>query len=97
MGLRDSDVVHLRADGSFDDLRVIYYKVLNRSLAMVELTKNQADDMVHGPCSYGCAYGAGPNLNKKICFCCGGGAVDPPRVACSCGRVSGVWLSLSIK
>jgi hypothetical protein len=21
---------------------------------------------VHGPCPYGCAYGAGPNLNKKM-------------------------------
>jgi uncharacterized protein YutD len=68
MGLRDP-VVYGRADGGFEDLREIFLRFWNRSLATVEMTNNQADYMVHGPCSYGCAYGAGPSLNRKIILC----------------------------
>lgn len=65
-----------------------FSKVLNHSLATVEMTNNQADYMVHGPCSYGCAYGAGPNLNRKIILLWRRSGWSSARVACRCGRVS---------
>lgn len=66
MGLRHSGVFFSASGRSFRGFERDFSKVLNLSLATVEMTYNQADYMVHGPCSYGCAYGAGPNLNRKI-------------------------------